>query len=60
MKMKEQRLLEKIEHLRRVMHKTAENEGLTGPNSIQISQQLDELMNEYEINRKHKEKMERQ
>ncbi|WP_217585748.1 aspartyl-phosphate phosphatase Spo0E family protein [Lentibacillus saliphilus] len=49
----EKRLLIEIEELRTVMSQTVSDQGLSCPESIRLSQQLDSLMNLYEKERQN-------
>ncbi|WP_181349015.1 aspartyl-phosphate phosphatase Spo0E family protein [Thalassobacillus sp. CUG 92003] len=46
-------LLIKIEHLRNRMTEVALIEGFTSPESLRISQELDDLLNRYDCERKN-------
>ena len=43
----ERKLLVAIEELRRKMHEYADGKGLTDPGVVEISQELDRLLNQY-------------
>ncbi len=45
--MKTEILLREIERLRELMHKMALHKGVSHPEVLQISQQLDQILNEY-------------
>lgn len=48
----EQQILQEIEELRKLLHTTAEKYGIDSPETLLVSQRLDDKLNEYDRLRK--------